>query len=147
MIKYLGDTDTLLDKLNTGASTYGTKIIASIKGKITGNEGSLDKYVDDLMSGDKNSDARKNIKMFGDMDAIANTTGKLYYTDKDGNLALQDKYKDLSLQGSNYKNNSWAKVIAENVFDIDTSDKTKDEVDEMLFNAMKTAAVSSGMWS
>jgi predicted nuclease with TOPRIM domain len=41
LIQYLGDTDTLLEHLNDGASTYGAKIIASLKGKITGSDDAL----------------------------------------------------------------------------------------------------------
>jgi hypothetical protein len=44
----LGDTDTLLSKLNEGASTIDTKTIASLKGKITGNNDAFYSYIDDL---------------------------------------------------------------------------------------------------
>jgi hypothetical protein len=115
-----------LNKLNDGYKTYDTKITASLKGKITSSEAALGKYVNDLMPGDKNAKSRKDVKMFGSIDAIANTTSKLYYT-KDGNLVLEDRYKDMGLTAKDssgkidYTKNSWAKVIAENVFDIDTT--------------------------
>lgn len=151
LIQYLGDTDTLMKHLNDGQATQGAKIVASLKGKITGSDDALSGYVkgndsdkDGAFNGLVNDDDKNKFTMFGNLDAMANTTGRLYKWDKDSQqYVLEDRYQDMDPTAKDYSKNSWAKVIAENVFGIDTT-KDKDTVDSQLKKAMQEAAVSSG---
>lgn len=139
LIQYLGDTDTLLKKLNSGSATYDTKIIASLKGKITGSKEALYKYVDD------NDIASDATKIFNNIDSMAGATNVLYHKDeKTGKYVLNKDYESLKLRGKDYSEYSWAKILAENVFGITTDGKNKETVDKELFTEMKSSLVSSG---
>ena len=153
LIQYLGDTDTMLEKLNIAAGTYDTKVIASIKGKITGNKDALMAYVDGNESdqdgafdGVVSASEQSDLKMFGTIDAMHDTTSRIYHKDSDtGQWVLNDDYQYMPNTEEDYKYDSWSKIIAEEVFDIDTASKDKQTVDNELFVALRDRMVSTGM--
>jgi hypothetical protein len=51
---------------------------------------------------------------------MANATSKMYHKDENGTWVINDSYRNMQMMESNYTDRSWAKVIAEDVFGIDT---------------------------
>ena len=94
--------------------------------------------------------------MFGNLDTMQKTMRKIYEIDektgsikkdpKTGNVVLKNGVGTMALtadEAGGYANDSWASLIAENVFGIDVTKKTADQTSQDLYKAMKASIKST----
>ena len=97
---------------------------------------------------------QKDILNFGNLETLQKTIHNLYETNEDGtikvsesgNAILKNKYKNMALRAEEtgvdgYNDESWARFIAENIFNIDIN-QDRSKVSDELYKALKSRALS-----
>lgn len=97
---------------------------------------------------------QKDILNFGNLETLQKTIHNLYETNEDGtikvsesgNAILKNEYKNMALRAEEtgvdgYNDKSWARFIAENIFNIDIS-QDRSKVSDELYKALKSRALS-----
>lgn len=148
LVQYVDDFDTLLSKLQDMGDLKTIKIQASIAGSIADSDKVFEEFISQQL-GD-NLDRKIDLGMFGNLSNLQTMTKNLYDIDEQGNATLKSFYQNMALRAGQtdsgtYADNSWAKFVAENRYNIDTSKGTVDEVNQKLYQAMKSSAISSGL--
>ena len=149
LVQYVDDFDTLLSKLQDMGNLKTIEIQASIKGSLANSDKIFEDFIDKQFG--ENLDKQIDLGMFGNLSNLQKMTKELYDIDEQGNITVKDYYGDMPIRAGQtdsgtYTDNSWAKFVAENRYGITTDDgSTVDEINQKLYQAMKSSAITSGM--
>lgn len=151
LIRYVGQTfngKTLQDVLEDAGKLKMRKYMASLENTLATSDVMFKDWADKFIAGENNKDIKDAISMFGNLESMQTVMRKVYETDEKGNfiydengkVVLRDGIESMALTATaagGYINDSWAKLIAENVFNITTVGEEVEVVNQKLYEAMK----------
>lgn len=151
LARYVGEdtsNEELLKALENSAKFKINMYQASLSKILATSEVKFEEYVKKIGTYVP-KEIQKDILNFGNLETLQKTIHTLYETNEDGtikvsksgNAILKNKYKDMPLLAEGYNDESWARFIAENIFNIDIS-QDKSQVSEELYDALKSRALS-----
>ena len=150
LVKYLDDSDKLLEKFQSLQGDKSKSQVASLKRSFAESDEVYKSLLNDTKFSD-NEDFDKIIEqrlgMFKNGRKLTEFMNTIYNKDINDNYTeIKSEYEKMSLtDNSSYSQNSWEKLIGENIFGIDTSTGTKEEIQKKIYNAMKTQAEKMGV--
>lgn len=150
LVKYLDDSDKLLEKFQSLQGDKSKSQVASLKRSFAESDEVYKSLLNDTKFSD-NEDLDKIINqrlgMFANGKKLTEFMNAIYNKDENGNYTgIKSEYEKMSLtDNSSYSQNSWEKLIGENIFGVDTSTGTREEIQKKIYNAMKAQAEKMGV--
>ena len=150
LVKYLDDSDKLLEKFQSLQGDKSKSQVASLKRSFAES----DEVYKSLLNDTKFSDNEyfdkiidQKLGMFKNGRKFTEFMNTIYDKDVNDNYTgIKSEYEKMSLtDNSSYSQNSWEKLIGENIFGIDTSTGTKEDIQKKIYNAMKAQAEKMGI--
>jgi hypothetical protein len=128
LIRYVGQEfngETLLDVLEDAGKFKASKYMASLENTLATSNLMFEDWADEFVEDER---VKKNTLMFGNLDNMQNVMAQIYETDENGeikkdangNVIIKESAKNMELTTTDYTKDSWAKLIAENVFGMTT---------------------------
>lgn len=150
LVKYLDDSDKLLEKFQSLQGDKSKLQVASLKRSFAESDEVYKSLLNDTKFSD-NEDFDKiteqRLGMFKNGRKLTEFMNTIYNKDINDNYTeIKSEYEKMSLtDNSSYSQNSWEKLIGENIFGVDTSTGTKEEIQKKIYNAMKAQAEKMGV--
>ena len=148
LVKYLDDSDKLLEKFQSLQGDKSKSQVASLKRSFAESDEVYKSLLNDTKFSD-NEDFNKIIEqklgMFKNGKKLTEFMNTIYDKDENGKYSIKNEYNMPTTDTSSYSQNSWEKLIGENIFGVDTSTGTKEDIQKKIYNAMKSQAEKMGI--
>lgn len=148
LVKYLDDSDKLLEKFQSLQGDKSKSQVASLKRSFAESDEVYKSLLNDTkFSNDEDFDKTidQKLGMFVNGKKLTEFMNIIYNKDENGKYSIKDEYNMPTTDISSYSQNSWEKLIGENIFGIDTSTGTKEDIQKKIYNAMKSQAEKMGI--